>query len=255
MKKRLLLAVFSLFVLQVNAQKLLVTPYVLGLVDDYNGRNWIKEDPEESTVVDKFHNTEIKLVTFLDSLITAENKKTYNKILFTNVKWEKPDCYYCQDFRRIYAKRLVEQMNEAYSFKWKDQVDAKQQKIYQGVLKPKAFETNQEKCSFLAGAFVRYGVFEEDQYTFLLANTNSKYDAIIRELKALKCNIKDFSQKGEDPVIQKVSFVPTRELKAYLDKQERIRVDILRRKNKLATDRNKEQPGTDLFSTQENNQN
>ncbi|KAA3438269.1 hypothetical protein [Rufibacter hautae] len=254
MKKLLLLAIFSLSLLQVNAQRLTLTPYVLGLVDDSNGRNWIKDDPEESTVVDKFHSAEITLVTFLDSLIKAENKRTYDKIQFTNVKWEKPNCFYCQDFRRIHAKRLVEQMNEAYTFKWKDQVDEKQQKIYTGVLKPKAFATNQEKCSFLAGAFVRYGIIEEDQYSFLLTNSNSKYEAIIRELKALKCNIKDFSQKGEDPVVQKVSFVSTQELKAYLDKQERIRVDILKRKNKLSSERKKAQQESEFFALPQKDQ-
>ncbi|RNI30560.1 hypothetical protein [Rufibacter latericius] len=248
MKKLLLLALLSCCFFPAQAQKILVKPYVLGLVDDFEGRNWAKDNPEENTLVDKFHSTEVSLVTYLDSLIKEENKRTYDKVLITNVKWEKKDCYYCQEFRRIMSKQMVAQMHEAYSFKWKDLEDEKHYKIYTGVLKPKFLEKDQERYSFLAGAYVRYGSNEEDLYSFKLSSSKSKFDAILRELKTLKCTIKKVDVKEGETILQQVTFIPSPNLKAYLDKQERLRLDILRRKEKHFKERNQGQNGTDLFS-------
>ncbi|GGK81296.1 hypothetical protein GCM10011405_31320 [Rufibacter glacialis] len=222
---------------------------MLGLIDDYNGRTWWKDNPTESPVLDKFHSTETILVNYLDSLIKETNKRTYDKVQISIEKWEKPNCFYCPEFKRIVSPKLVEQVHAAYSFKWNKEVDEKGYKQLVGLLKPKFFEENQERYSFLAGAYVRYGYRDNEKYTIKLEATGSKFNAIIRELKALRCEIVAVDLKENAPYLQQITFVPTPELKFYLDKQERMLSDILTRKEKFAREKKQNQEGKDLFST------
>ncbi|MBC3541651.1 hypothetical protein ACFSC6_02020 [Rufibacter sediminis] len=249
MKKLVFLFLFCGSYLQASAQTPKVVPFVLGLVDDSKGRAWVKDHPQESTLVDKFHSTENNLVTYVDSLIKEENKRTYDKVIASVSTWEKKDCFYCREFKRIQSKKLVEHMNEAYSFKWKDEVDENNYKIYRGVLKPKAFPEDLEKYSFLAGAYVRYGNQEEEKYSLKL-NSKSKFDAILRELKALRCDILKVDIKDGETATQLITFLPTPKLKAYLDKQEPLRLAIQKKKEKFFQERK----NSGLFSTAEEEQ-
>lgn len=48
--------------------------FALGLVNDYWGRTLVKSDRLDVTKVDTFHESEIDIIDFLDSLINEENK-------------------------------------------------------------------------------------------------------------------------------------------------------------------------------------
>ncbi|WP_207430137.1 hypothetical protein [Sabulibacter ruber] len=222
---------------------------MIGLVDDYQGRKWIKDDPNESTFIDKFHATENILYTYLDLLIKEENRRSYDKVQTTFVKWEKPNCFYCHEFKRLLSTRLSEKVNEAYEFKWNKETDPKGNKVYVGTLKPKVFKEDVEKYSFIAGAYVRYGSREEELYTIKFTNSLSKFDAVLRELKAIRCEIEKVDVSDGASVVQQISFKPSKELKVYLDKQEKLRLDILAKKDKFSKEKETENKSYDLFTT------
>ncbi|AKQ45656.1 hypothetical protein TH63_08315 [Rufibacter radiotolerans] len=216
--------------MQAKAQKVLIEPYVIGLVEDFKGRQWVKDSPKEAIYIDKFHQTEAKLLQYLDSLVTTYNKKTYDKIQLSLENWEQKNCYYCHEFKLMYSDRLADKVNDAYSFKWEKEVNDANQKVYVGTLKTNAFKTPQEKASFLAGAYTRYGLREADTYTYRFSGTRSKFKAILRELEALRCDILEVKLDDETSPIQQISFTPSEQLRPYLEKQDKLRRDILTKK-------------------------
>jgi hypothetical protein len=216
--------------LQANAQKVLIEPYVIGLVEDSKGRQWVKDNPKEAIFIDKFHQTEAKLVLYLDSLVTIYNKKTYDKILLSLENWEQKNCFYCHEFKLMYSERLADKVNDAYSFKWEKDLNEGNQKVYVGTMKTNAFKTPQEKASFLAGAYTRYGLREADTYTYRFNGTRSKFKAILRELEALRCDIQDIKLDDEKSSVQQITFTPSEQLRPYLEKQDKLRRDILTKK-------------------------
>ncbi|MFB9862225.1 hypothetical protein EFA69_15490 [Rufibacter immobilis] len=229
------------------AQRPLAVPYVLGLLDDHNGRLLAKESGAQSAQLDKFHAIESTLVSYLDSLLMLENKRTPDKIQYSFTTWEKDGCYYCKEFKLLQSKKLSEKINGSYTFKPGKDEGSRAQGLYVGTLKKNLFKTPKERCSFLAGAFARYGSREEHLYKFRLTNSLSKFNAILSELKALRCEVVNVDEKDGEPRVQQISFIPSEELKAYLDKQLRIQTDIQRRKEKFAREHKPGKEAENLF--------
>ncbi|WP_205504442.1 hypothetical protein [Rufibacter psychrotolerans] len=237
MKKLSPLVLALALVLPAQAQKLLSDFYAIGFVDDFGGRKWVKADPVEMVVVDRFHTTETGLVQFLNKVIELENKRTFDKVATSLENWETQNCYYCHEFKRLHSKRLTEKINDAFTFKGGREEDAKGNKILVGTLREKAFKTLEEKASFLAGAYVRYGFQAGGKYGIRLTKSLSKFDAVVRELKTLGCEVHEVTQAAEGSASQLVTFTPSKELRPYLDQQEKLRQSIAAKKEQFSREK------------------
>jgi hypothetical protein len=248
--KKLFLLLFSFcWFFSAQAQRPTVEPFVLGLLDDYQGRKWSKDDSAQTNLVDKFHATEYLVVKYLDSLITLENKRTYDKVFVKMRNWNQPNCFYCHEFKQMHSAKLAKDLNKHYSFKAQKEADGKGQRILVGTLKRNLFKTPKDRLSFLAGAFVRYGNRENHLYQYKLTGSASKYDVIVKELKALNCSITDEEGMSETSHGQVVTFIPSNELRAYLDKHERLRLAILAKKEMFAKEQRVAFKSYDFFSS------
>lgn len=70
--------------------------------------------------------------------------------------------------------------------------------------------------SFLSGAFVRFGTSDGDLIIYNLANSSSKFRAIIKSLKKLDCEIVDVLVIEGTPTQRKISTKPSEKLKSEL---------------------------------------
>ena len=156
--------------------------FVLGLVDDYWGRTLVKSDKLEMTKVDRFHESEIDLMNFLDSLINEENKIREKSDLVTKkrVRGNRINCVSCSQFFTYYSGYIAASVNEKYKFRFDRSWDERNKKVYRGTLKIRAIKSETQHMSFLLGAFVRFGTSDGDLIVYNLANSSSKFEAIIR---------------------------------------------------------------------------
>ena len=133
-----------------------LTYFTLGLVSDYYGRTIVKADKLESTKIDRFHETQIDIMDFLDSLINEENKlrDQENRITKKRTRVKESNCENCKEFFDYYSKELSTDLNSKYNFKFADSWDLKDRKMYRGRIKISDFKNDLQRLSFLSGAYL-----------------------------------------------------------------------------------------------------
>lgn len=205
-----------------------LTYFTLGLVSDYYGRTIVKDDKLESTKIDRFHETQIDILDFLDSLINEENKlrDKENRIMKKRTRVKEPNCTNCNEFFDYYSKALSKDLNSKYKFKFAQSWDLKERKMYRGRIKISDFENELQRLSFLSGAYLTSGTKEGDIFIYHLANSVEKFDLIVKSLKKLDCEIKDAKVEGGTPASQKVYFIPSKKLRLQLAKYDGLKKKI-----------------------------
>lgn len=210
-----------------------LTYFTLGLVDDYLGRSLVKDDKLDLAKIDFFHQTEIDIMDYLDSVIRVENslKGKQDQIDFRKVRRKDRNCTNCHEYFICYSKRLAHEVNSKYKFKFAKSWDNKNRKMYYGLLKKSSFRTTEEQLSFLTGAFVKFGGRDGDIYVYGQANSLSKFKAIQGALKKLGCQIISVTTtENTIPTSQEIKFKPTTELKERLDKLESLKLKVFLKK-------------------------
>ncbi len=202
MKKLLLVIVLlsNCSLIAQNKFKLDPSSFIIGLFNDYNGRQVPLDNPKEATFLTYFYCSQEKVKTvFLD---------TINKYFKTD------DLVF--GIRSIYSKSLSKYFNKYYKIK-KDKdygttINNIDYFIYSMKLKTKSFETDYKKVSFILGSFILHGIIENGEFKIRMANSLSHYNVLLIFLKDLKFSYKT-SEICSDciPTAQSVSFVPTTE--------------------------------------------
>ena len=158
------------------------TYFLLGTLNDYAGRSWgLKEN-----IFDRYYPYEKPLMGFVDSLV----KKDFKINLV-----EKDGCYF--------SNELYKKMNSFY----------KGNRIVDTLL----FYNNQNKLSFLLGAYYRYGSKIGDGiYKIQLANS-PKHNECYAILKQLNCKNIYFKRLDNIPTIYILYFEATGPILKYFD--------------------------------------
>jgi hypothetical protein len=108
--------------------------FALGLVNDYLGRALVKSDKLDVTRVDRFHESEIDLMDFLDSLISEENKmseKESDLVTQKRARGNEINCGNCSQFFTYYSGYVAAGVNEKYRFRFDRSWDERNRKVYQ----------------------------------------------------------------------------------------------------------------------------
>jgi hypothetical protein len=208
-----------------------ITYFTLGLVSDYSGRTIVKDDKLESTKIDRFHETQIDIMDFLDSLINEENKlrDKEHRITKKRTRVKEPNCANCNEFFDYYSKELSTELNSKYNFKFAHSWDLKDRKMYRGRIRISDFKNDLQRLSFLSGAYLTSGIKEGDIFIYHLANSVEKFNLIVKSLKKLDCEVKDVKVEGGTPASQKVYFIPSDKLLLELAKYDGLKKKIEKR--------------------------
>ena len=193
-------------------QKLDKEFFLLGTLDEYMGRCRFGEN---DTQVDKYYPYEGHITSIIYSLF----KKEYPD-LECNVE---PSGH-----KKLISKKLSVKVNDYFSLKQKSGskvfIDNQWLPIYEGNLKEDIFQSDEQKYSYLAGVFLRYGQMQGDTLRGIrFANSAGKVEVCKKLLEQLGC--KDIKFKSEDniPRSNSFTFVPTKKLEAYLQKAMKLR--------------------------------
>lgn len=229
MKSILTISILALTLSVHGQSKIDLTYFTLGLVNDYLGRELILTDSLELRKVDQYHETEIDIFNYLDSLVIIENSFRDKNSHIDRKMAIDSGCGNCHEFIIYYSKRLADELNDKYRFSFTKTWDDKDRKIYSGRIKRTAINTREQRQSFLAGAYLRYGQREGEIYKFSFANSASKFRMVRKSLKRTHCEIVSIKTiKNQLPSNQRIEFIPTKELKAEFDRLDLIkeRVDL-----------------------------
>ncbi len=170
--------------------------FMLGMFNDYNGREIALDHPFLSTQVTSFYCSEKKLEKmFLDSI---QKKYKFSDIIVKD--------------NIIYSKSLAKLFNKYYYVEKSDggwTYDGIDYSAYMMKLKKKSFTTNQQKISFVFGSYFRNGKKENGELKIVLANSLSHFDALEEAMKKLKFKLKVETNPGI-PATQIIYFKPTK---------------------------------------------
>lgn len=204
--------------------------FLLGTLLDYMGRDKTYKNPD---VIDNYYKGENSLVGYIVKLFSDEspgfviekNKYPYNSvtdILKSKKIAERINSFYDfnkgggfkldSSFYKLRAKEYREKMDDFYKS------TVSKDTVYNGTLKTNLFKTKLQKISFVIGAYARFGELNEMRYSMRMVNSVRKYDYCLAILKELKCKkIEKKITENLIPTSQIVYFIPSRELKMYLD--------------------------------------
>ncbi len=218
-----LMIVFALpSISQTNNLSKTRSAFLLGMFNDYLGKQFVPNHPTESQFVTSFYASESSVTTvFLDSLKLFSGGDS-SKIVLKKEGVENP-------ILKIYSEKYSKYFNTYYNFKKsegfgyfddRDSINRGDFEIYIGKLNSKKIKGNNEKLSYLAGSFLRNGKMNNDgAYKFQFGNSISKYKIVRKFLMDTKSRIL-FKKVKKDriPVISVIEFVPSKALKQVLER-------------------------------------
>jgi len=223
--------------------------FLLGTLSDYMGREKYPKinervdqyqangNPQGDVILEQYYAKEKSIASYI--LNTFKSK--YSDLQTTTIKTTKR--------LEILSKSLSSKIEKFYTYKYSGRKTSKGNKnlaqlklefetktkdfytknfdsIYTGSLKKNIFKNDLQKLSFLTGAYLRFGGYNDSVCYISVSNSTSKIRVSADLLKELKCsNIEYKINKGSIPVGHIVYFQPTDELKRYFETF----------KNKLAT--------------------
>lgn len=209
MKRLIFLVLF--FYLNVNSQNkssLDIDCFLIGLMNDYNGRTIALDYEKSSSFLASFElNERNHSKIFLDSVskyyhiskneIFEENGAFYNKKL-------------AKHFNEYYIAEIDSGMGEEHNDKL--------YYVYQLHLDVKKFDTIEKKLSFLTGLIYSDGSFENDEVVINKANSRVFYNAVefVKELGFTY--IESYSPEYNLPTGQILRFKPSEKYMLYFKK-------------------------------------
>lgn len=181
--------------------------FLLGMLDDYNGRSIAPENEESASYIGTVR-PELQTI-FLDSI-----SKTYGV---------SKETIQIKEFS-LFNKKIADLINENFLAKLHPAVDLydeknnKSFKIYSLSLDIEKLNTTEKKLSFLVGMFFHCGRIIDDEVVFKTANSNNFYVSI-KLLTSLGLTFtEETSPEYNMPTVQKITFKPNAEFLVYLKK-------------------------------------
>lgn len=210
--------------------------FLIGTLSDYMGREKYKNVSER---VDKYTQSEKQLCLSIDSIF----RNSYTDLEFSSSvhKISKENEF------ELHSKTLAERIESFYSYKpsgrmaYNGQTEIEKlnldsltktpdfyttnfDTIYTGSLKLNVFTTENQKVSFITGAYVRFGWQTDSLYHIRVFNSVSKVRILNDLLKELGCTNIDYEiKKGYIPTGHTVSFIPTKLLNEYFEKYKKLK--------------------------------
>ncbi len=182
---------------------------ILGTLNDYMGR---RLDPRHEDLLERYSSPESALMTAVDSLL----KVTYSKEVYNNVVKTK---------NAITSNLLAKRLNEFYNFEVSDSSTGSRKEILTGKLKDNIFKNEEQKLTFLAGVFLRFGSISDTAYCISMGNSASKIQMCNSLLKEFDCE-PYYEILHNIPKIHTIYFHPTPKVLAYLKRYEPLRKQI-----------------------------
>jgi hypothetical protein len=188
---------------QENSVKIELPELLVGMFNDYNGRQFIPDSPEKSKLVTRFYCSQKKLSElFVDSL------KTLNKELNFEIEVKN------KGFIEIYSTEFSAFFNRYYKytldkdFGYEDENEIEYD-IYRGRLNKNLFKSKNQKLSFLVGTFLRHGTFlNGNEIRLDFANSPNHFRIAKKFLRRLNLKITETSVCNEItiPCAQRITF-------------------------------------------------
>ena len=185
---------------------------LLGTLDEYMGRRLTGEDDVK---VDRYYPYEGGIAS----------------VIYTLFKKKYPDLEYTMEasgHKKLLSKKLSVKVNNYFLLEQKNGsrtlINNQWVPIYNGNLKEDVFKSDKQRCSYLAGAFLRYGRVQGDSVRIIhFANSGGKVEVCEKLLKQLGCKDIKFLSEDRIPRSNTFSFVPTKKLEAFLQKAMKLR--------------------------------
>ncbi len=165
--------------------KLDIDCFVMGIIDD-GTKKLIKEEKQDWEWIEEFPPPDFELMDCIDSLINIENSSRTNEVKIISRRTLSQNKGISNMY---YSKVLADQINKNYKFKFHHEWDLKMRKMYIGHAKPKCLKNNDERISYLLGAWVCFGKIDSGQYSITIRRSEDKFKLILNSLKELGCEI------------------------------------------------------------------
>lgn len=191
---------------QTNTNKELNEFFILGTLKDYMGRT---HDPRYENLLDRYDPSEGMMKSIIDSLISA----TYPQKVYKEIEI---------GVNTISSNYLAIRFNKFYNYSTSSSSTPEGKEILTGKLKDDIFQNEQEKLTFLAGVFLRFGTVRDTGYCISIANSLSKAKVCYDLLKQLGCKPFYNIRRNYIPVGHDVFFHPTPNVLAYLEKYDKL---------------------------------
>jgi hypothetical protein len=189
---------------------------ILGLLQDYNGRSFYTSIKDR---VDYFYPFEKPLVEFIDSLLSAENRK--------------PELLNRRGRFSIISKPLAKFVNSFYTFTTdssyilSDTLNDEEELVYLGRLNIPIVDDPINLRYFIAGNYIRFGEKVGDYDSLTFVNSVSKALCFLKLITRLGCTeITTRVISGGTPGRTTIKFKPTAEIRDCLEKYEYLRKKI-----------------------------
>lgn len=165
--------------------KLDIDSFVMGAIND-GTKKLIKEEKLDWEWIDEFSPPDFELMDCIDSLIKIENSsRPIDKQITSNRTLSKNNGISTM----YYSKELADQINRNYKFRFHNEWDLAMRKMYIGHVKPKCLKNNDERLSYLLGAWICFGKIDGGQYLITIRRSKDKFGLILNSLKELGCEI------------------------------------------------------------------
>ena len=176
--------------------------YLLGMLNDYGGRNISFDNPEKSNYVNHFYCSEKKLSKiFIDSL-KYSNKIEKHKFKidtsgFITIKSDK----YSKDFNKFF--KVVKVCKNCESKQDNEDIEYDVSLLK---LKTRLINNEIKRISYIAGVFMRYGKLDNNNAKLSFGNSFKTFKNSIKFLKKLNFDIKRIEVIDAIPTIQQIDF-------------------------------------------------
>lgn len=207
--------------------------FILGTLSDYMGK---RLDPRTQDLFDYYYTYENPLANYTAQLL----KEAYPNLNF--------ELKISRNRYEINSADLEKQFESYYTYKPSNSFTPKtHEPILYGVLKQDMFKTDEQKLSFLAGVYVRYGQDNDTSYCIRVANSVSKVQVCNTLLTEFNCK-PSYQIVRNIPTGHVVYFHPTKRVKVYLDQYNYLRIRVMKNltaitDSMMAASKNKRQAG------------
>lgn len=188
---------------QVNTVKFELPELLVGMFNDYNGRQFIPASPEKSKLVTRFYCSQKKLSElFVDSLKILNEELNFEIDVKNNGFIE----IYSTEFSAFFNRYYKYSLDKDFGYEDENEIEYD---IYRGRLNKKLFKSKKQKLSFLVGTFLRHGTFlNENEIRLDFANSPNHFRIAKKFLRKLDLKITETSVCDEItiPCAQRITF-------------------------------------------------
>ena len=216
----ILILVTNFIIGQVDIVQFELPELLVGMFHDYNGKQFIPDNPEKSKLVTRFYCSQKRLSElFVDSLKILNEELNFEIEVQNNGFIEIYSTEFCTFFNRYYKYRL----DKDYGYEDENEIEYD---IYRGRLNIYLFKSKKQKLSFLVGTFLRHGTFlNENEIRLDFANSPNHFRIVKKFLRKLNLKIKKTSMCDEItiPCAQRITFELNDEYDAIFKELEQIK--------------------------------